>query len=191
MQKQSWHKKRGFTLLELMVVIVIIGIVAAVAIPAFMRFVRKSRTAEAPINIKSIVTGAVAWFNDEHSDKTGAPLSKHFPNENSPFSVVGTSTTTPGVLPCITSSSAGALYKRNAARWSVEPWRSLKFAITKAHYYRYTFASTGVDSNAKFTVTAQGDLDCDTNLSDYKQTAEVSSTGEVQRGQITISDAIE
>jgi type IV pilus assembly protein PilA len=191
MSRKPWRQKRGFTLLELMVVIVIIGIVAAVAIPAFMRFVRKSRTSEAPINIKNIVTGAVAWFNDEHSDKTGAPLAKHFPNENSPYSTVGTATTTPGVLPCVTASSAGSLYKRNAARWSVEPWKSLKFGITKAHYYRYTFASTGTDSSAKFTVTAQSDLDCDTNLSDYQQTGDVSASGEVQRSQLVINSALE
>jgi len=53
--------RRGFTLIEMMIVVAIIGLIAAVAIPTFLRFQLKSKTAEAIVNIEAIRKAEVAY----------------------------------------------------------------------------------------------------------------------------------
>ncbi|WP_414645174.1 type IV pilin protein, partial [Candidatus Deferrimicrobium sp.] len=48
--------KKGFTLIELMIVVAIIGILAAIAIPNFLRFQAKSKQSEAKTNLGGIFT---------------------------------------------------------------------------------------------------------------------------------------
>ncbi len=48
------QNKKGFTLIELMIVVAIIGILAAIAIPNFLRYQLKAKTAEAKTNIGAI-----------------------------------------------------------------------------------------------------------------------------------------
>ena len=50
--------RRGFTLIEILIVVVIIGILATVAIPAYFKYVRKGYAADAKIQIKNIYMSA-------------------------------------------------------------------------------------------------------------------------------------
>jgi len=59
------HSKKGFTLIELMIVVAIIGILAAIAIPNFLRYQAKSKQTEAKTNLGAIGTNAEA-YRSEH-----------------------------------------------------------------------------------------------------------------------------
>jgi len=56
--------KKGFTLIELMIVVAIIGILAAIAIPNFLRFQAKSKQSEAKTNLGGIFTAEIAYFGE-------------------------------------------------------------------------------------------------------------------------------
>ena len=59
--------KKGFTLIELMIVVAIIGILAAIAIPNFLKFQAKSKMSEAKTNLGAIYTGETSYFGEQNS----------------------------------------------------------------------------------------------------------------------------
>lgn len=58
--------KKGFTLIELMIVVAIIGILAAIAIPNFMKFQARSKQSEAKSNLKGIFTSQKAYYQEKN-----------------------------------------------------------------------------------------------------------------------------
>ncbi len=61
------HAKKGFTLIELMIVVAIIGILAAIAIPNFLKYQAKSKQSEAKMNLGSMGTSAESYHAEKDS----------------------------------------------------------------------------------------------------------------------------
>ncbi len=59
--------KRGFTLIELMIVVAIIGLLAALAIPNFIKFQARARQSEARSNLKSVYTAEKSYYGDKQT----------------------------------------------------------------------------------------------------------------------------
>lgn len=68
--------KKGFTLIELMIVVAIIGILAAIAIPNFLRFQLRAKSSEGKTNIAAIRTAQESYaaeFNGYVSSNVTIP----------------------------------------------------------------------------------------------------------------------
>ena len=65
------RNKKGFTLIELMIVVVIIGILASMAIPRFMRAATKTKQGEAKLVLKQI-------YVNERTYRQQSPANTYF-----------------------------------------------------------------------------------------------------------------
>ena len=68
--RRSGKRRRGFSLIELMVVVVTIGALATVAIPSFSKYVYRAKRSEALFGLKGIHTLETTFYgvNVEYSD---------------------------------------------------------------------------------------------------------------------------
>ena len=91
---KTLQSKKGFTLIELMIVVAIIGILAAIAIPQYIKYVKRSRTSEAQDHVKMMYHAMADWYaNPDLGNGTfaadsaalartgGLGFSSHFPQE--------------------------------------------------------------------------------------------------------------
>ncbi len=169
--------RKGFTLIELMIVVAIIGILAAIAIPAFIKYVKQSKTSEAGLNLKTMGDGASAYYQTDHYTNAGIPIpEKQFPTGDSAFGNTGRSF--PAAVP------GGTKQAVNLAEWTNQPWKAMKFAIQKPHYYRYEYTPTNDAAAAdSFVGNATGDLDDDGTNGIFRITGTTSDQG----GEIQLS----
>jgi len=63
--RKNMKGKRGFTLIELMIVVAIIGILAAIAIPKFADLIRKSNEGATKGNLGSLRSALSIYYGDQ------------------------------------------------------------------------------------------------------------------------------
>lgn len=74
MKTNKQKKQKGFTLIELMIVVAIIGVLSAVAIPAYKDYVKKSEVASAVATMKSLITPAELYYQENGDITTSTNL---------------------------------------------------------------------------------------------------------------------
>lgn len=73
MSKFTLRSKRGFTLIEIMIVVLIIAVLLAIAIPNFMKARDTSREKACVANLRQIDTAKMQWAMDEKKVGTETP----------------------------------------------------------------------------------------------------------------------
>jgi type IV pilus assembly protein PilA len=133
------RNKRGFSLIELMIVVSILGILAAVAIPNFVLFQLRSKTGEAKTNLAAIRTAEEGYFSE-----------------------FGTYVAAPGWTPALASTRKQA-WPSPAPGFDTVGW-----SPEGAVFFRYEISASGAGAVlVDFEAGARGDLDGDGNSSSF------------------------
>jgi len=148
--------KRGFTLVELMVVVVIIGILAALAVYGVTKYVTNSKSAEARLAVGRMSKDAAAFFEAERM-------------AGNTLTLTGTVSSSRRLCPAATAVPAtmqneGAKYQASPTHWTGNGWNCLKFSITQPMYFQYNYRSDVTTTTAAavggnyFTASGQATL---------------------------------
>jgi type IV pilus assembly protein PilA len=170
-------KRRGFTLIELMIVVAIIGILAVLAVFGVKKYLANAKTAEAKNNLGEINRLSVSAYEREFATAELIPLGTA--GVNNTHQLCASAANVPLAVP------ANQKYQPNPAQGNDFQlgsaslgWKCLKFEINSPMNYQYCYTKGGAGTcnwtaaattpaGASWIVGAAGDLNGDTKTSSF------------------------
>ena len=114
--------KRGFTLVELMIVVAIIGVLAALAVYGVRKYVLNAKTAEARSSLGAIGKAQIAAYNQEQMAHT-TMLASASTAPSSALCPYGVN------IPNDPLKISGKKYQSTPESWSGGGWTCLRFSM--------------------------------------------------------------
>jgi type IV pilus assembly protein PilE len=105
--RKKMKDRRGFNMIELMVVVVIVGILAAIAVPIYSKYAKNSRVTEATGRLGDILTAAKSYAIENESD--GVATTANWPTNCAATNFVGDCTAGQNFTYALTGAAGGAL----------------------------------------------------------------------------------
>lgn len=183
--------KKGFTLIELMIVVAIIGILAAIAIPNFIKFQARAKTSEAKTNLKAVYTAQRAYFQEKDTYSDLVSQIGFTPERNNRYSYE------------LNSGASNPFVRNTGAREELvgdeTGYSADEFKNYTTHAHSGAFAAVVPSSTGLFTAVAAGNIDNDSGIDEWSISSEnrvagasdgTSSTAGVAAGTGTCDSSV-
>jgi type IV pilus assembly protein PilA len=169
--------KKGFTLIELMIVVAIIGLLAALAIPNFLKFQARAKTSEAKTNLKAVFTAQKSYLAEHDTFATDFDAMGFAPERGNRYAiwmagggVAIDRSAGQEVRPAIPTEITADTFKNGTVCGSfggkdcVSTDGVTPSFITSGSEEALTYVNKGAmgSTNHSFVITAWGDIDADT-----------------------------